>query len=265
LHTVCEEAKCPNRGRCLGDYKSAAFLLMGPGCSRRCGFCAVAAGVSPLDASEPARVARAVGALGLDYVVLTAPGRDDPPDGGAGHIAAAARAVKKTVPSAEVEVLAPDFGGDAAAAELVATSGVAVFAHNIETVPRLYSRVRPAADYKRSLAVLGRAAATGIVTKSSLMVGLGECEEEIRAAFADLRRTGVSIVTVGQYLRPSRGRAPVARFWPAAAFWRLAAGAAAMGFAAVACGPFVRSSYRARDLYRRSKGGPSASTRGAVS
>ena len=249
LYTVCEEARCPNRGRCLGEEKTATFLLLGPGCTRDCGFCAVRQGASPPDAGEPARVARAAAALGLNYVVLTSTTRDDLADGGAAHFAAAAAAVKAELPAAAVEVLTPDFSGSRSSVEVVARSPVAVFGHNVETVPRLYGRVRPGADYGRSLRVLSWAADAGVVTKSALMVGLGETAEEVDAVFADLRDAGVAILAVGQYLRPGRRQLAVAEYWEPAAFERMAARARAKGFAGVAAAPFVRSSYGAAALY----------------
>ncbi|UCH77794.1 MAG: lipoyl synthase [Candidatus Coatesbacteria bacterium] len=251
LNTICEEARCPNRGRCMGEDGTATFLVMGPGCSRDCGFCSVPTGPSPLDAAEPARLARAAAELELSYVVLTSPTRDDLADGGASHLVATVEAVRRELPAVPVEVLAPDFGGSEEAVRAVAGAGLAVFGHNVETVPRLYPRVRPGADYQRSLNVLERAGRAGAVTKSALMVGLGESREEVSAVFADLRAAGVAIVIVGQYLRPSLRQLPVVRFWEPEAFAAWEAEAEALGFAAAACAPYVRSSYRAAEIHRR--------------
>lgn len=251
LNTICEEARCPNRGRCMGEDRTATFLVMGPGCSRDCRFCSVPTGPSPLDAAEPDRVAQAAAELGLSYVVLTSPTRDDLADGGASHLVATAAAVRRELPAARVEVLAPDFGGSAEAVQAVVDAGVAVFGHNVETVPRLYASVRPGADYRRSLDVLAYASRTGTVTKSALMVGLGERPEEVTAVFEDLRAAGVAIVVVGQYLRPSLRQLPVARFWEPEAFAAWEAEAGDLGFAAAACAPYVRSSYRAAEIHRR--------------
>lgn len=251
LNTICEEARCPNRGRCLGEDRTATFLVMGPGCSRDCRFCSVPTGPSALDAAEPARVARAAAQLGLSYVVLTSPTRDDLGDGGASHLVATVAAVRQELPGAQVEILAPDFGGSEEAVRKVAGAGLAVFGHNVETVPRLYPRVRPGADYRRSLDVLACAARAGTITKSALMVGVGETEKEVTAVFADLRAAGVALVVVGQYLRPSLRQLPVARFWEPEAFAAWEAEAEAVGFAGAACAPYVRSSYRAAEIYRR--------------
>jgi lipoic acid synthetase len=250
LNTVCQEARCPNRGLCLGEAKTATFLLMGPGCSRDCKFCSVPRGPAPLDAGEPGRVAAAARALNLGYVVLTSTTRDDLPDGGARHFAETVAAVKEELPDAGVEVLVPDFAGSEAAVDLLASAGIAVFGHNVETVPRLYGEARPGADYGRSLAVLARAARAGCLTKSALMVGLGENIDEVLATLRDLRAVGVAILAVGQYLRPGRRQLPVARFWEPEIFDELGAAAREMGFAAAASAPFVRSSYRAGEIYR---------------
>lgn len=250
LNTVCQEARCPNRGRCLGEAGTATFLLMGPGCSRDCKFCAVPHGPAPLDPQEPSKVAAAARALNLKYVVLTSTTRDDLADGGSRHFVETVAAVKKEVPGAGVEVLVPDFAGCGEAVGAVATSGVAVFGHNVETVPRLYGAARPGADYARSLEVLARAARAGVITKSAMMVGLGEGADEMRGVFRDLRSAGVAILAVGQYLRPGERQLPVARFWEPEAFEELESAARDMGFAAVASAPYVRSSYSAGDFYR---------------
>jgi lipoic acid synthetase len=237
----------------MGDDKTATFLLMGPGCSRDCRFCSVSPGPAPLDAAEPAKVARAARDLGLKYVVLTSTTRDDLADGGANHLVATVEAVRKTLPDAEVEVLAPDFGGFLPSVDRLAKAPLVVFGHNVETVPRLYEDVRPGADYRRSLDVLARAAEAGAITKSAMMVGLGEEGGEVFAVLKDLRRVGVKAVAIGQYLRPSTRQLPVARFWEPQTFEELEAAAYAIGFTAAACAPFVRSSYRGAEIYRRLK------------
>ncbi|HWP64464.1 MAG TPA: lipoyl synthase [Candidatus Limnocylindria bacterium] len=247
LHTVCEEAHCPNIAECWG-HKTATFMLLGDTCTRNCGFCAVTHG-RPLavDAGEPERVAEAVERLGLHHVVVTSVNRDDLPDGGAGHFAATARAVRARVPGCRIEVLVPDFQGDLAAVATVTASPVDVFNHNIETVPRLYRRVRPGARYERSLAVLAAALDPSgrRLTKAGLMLGLGEETEEVRAVLADLRAVGCSILTLGQYLRPSARHLPLERYVTPEEFDALRQDALAMGFRHVESGPLVRSSYHA--------------------
>ncbi|MCL4078636.1 lipoyl synthase [Coriobacteriia bacterium Es71-Z0120] len=248
LHTVCQSAKCPNQGECFASG-TATFLVAGAVCTRGCRFCAVEPGSpEPLDPTEPERVAQAAAELGLEHVVVTMVTRDDLPDGAAGHVAAVIRAIRSAVPGAAVEVLTSDFGGSAEALDVVLAQRPDVFNHNVETVPRLYAAVRPQADYERSLWVLRRAAdAGGFPVKSGLMLGLGESFDEVVAVLSDLRRAGCSIVTVGQYLRPSRGHLPVVEFVRPEVFAAVEAEARAMGFAAVASGPFVRSSYHARE------------------
>jgi lipoic acid synthetase len=235
----------------MGEDRTATFLLMGPGCSRDCRFCSVSHGPRPLNAEEPEKVARAAAELGLDYVVLTSTTRDDLADGGAGHIVATVEAVRAALPGADVEVLAPDFAGNRRAVDLMASAPLAVFGHNVETVPRLYRNVRPGAEYKRSLEVLAWAGEAGALTKSALLVGLGEEKEEVYAALRDLRSAGVSIVAIGQYLRPSTRQLAVARYWEPGAFEEIEEAARAMGFSGVACAPYVRSSFRAGRIYRR--------------
>ncbi len=251
LNTVCQEARCPNRGRCMGDDRTATFLLMGPGCSRDCRFCSVSHGPKSLDRDEPENVARAAAALELEHVVLTSTTRDDLADGGAGHIGATVEAVLAALADADVEVLVPDFGGARRAVNRVTSAPIAVFGHNVETVPRLYGSVRPGADYKRSLDVLAWAAEAGALTKSALLVGLGEEKDEVCAVLRDLRAAGVSIVAIGQYFRPSTRQVAVVKFWDPRAFEGLEEAAHAMGFSGVACAPYVRSSYQAGSLYRR--------------
>lgn len=250
VHTVCEEARCPNRGVCWGEERTATFLLLGPGCSRNCGFCSVDNRLSAPDADEPARVATAAAGLGLDYVVLTSTTRDDLADGGAGHFAATITAIKEVLPTASVEVLVPDFTGSREAIVEVVAAGINVFGHNVETVPRLYPRARAQADYRRSLRVLDYAGTLGVITKSALLVGLGETEDELWDTLGDFRQHGVAIVAIGQYLQPGPEQIAVARYWEPDDYTRWEIRAREMGFDGVACGPFVRSSYRARDLYR---------------
>ncbi len=247
LHTVCQEARCPNIGECWG-HRTATFMLLGDTCTRNCGFCAVTHG-RPLavDAGEPLRVAEAVARLGLRHVVVTSVNRDDLPDGGAAHFAATARALRRLLPACRIEVLVPDFQGNLASVAEVVASPIDVFNHNLETVPRLYRRVRAGARYERSLAVLraAREGQGGLLTKSGLMLGLGETEEELLRVFSDLRAIGCDILTLGQYLRPSRDHLPVERYVPPEEFTDLRAEALALGFRHVEAGPLVRSSYHA--------------------
>lgn len=251
LHTVCEGAQCPNRADCWHD-SAAAFLILGDVCTRDCRFCAIphAARPAPPDPGEPARLAEAAAAMGLRHVVITSVTRDDLPDGGAGHFAAAIRALRARLPAATVEVLVPDFQGQAAAIDLVLAAAPDIFNHNLETVERLHPAVRPQADYTRSLAVLRRTARAGARAKSGLMLGMGETEPELSAALRDLRAAGVALLTLGQYLAPSPAHHPVARFVPPAEFDRWRDEALARGFDSVAAGPRVRSSYHAEELMR---------------
>jgi lipoic acid synthetase len=251
LHTVCQEAKCPNIWECF-SHRTATFLIMGDRCTRDCGFCSVAPGQpQPLDPGEPGRVAEAAARMGLSYVVVTSVTRDDLPDGGAGHFAATIRAIRELIPGAEIEVLIPDFKGDLDALHAVIAANPSVLNHNIETVPRLYPRVRPQADYRRSLELLERAAArqAGLATKSGLMLGLGEEREEVLDTLQDLRRAGCRILTLGQYLQPSAAHLPVVRYIAPQEFAALRREALAMGFSEAASGPFVRSSYHAREAF----------------
>ena len=247
LHTVCQEARCPNIGECWG-HRTATFMLLGDTCTRNCGFCAVTHG-RPLavDPAEPLRVASAVARLGLRHVVVTSVNRDDLADGGAAHFAATAGAIKRLLPGCRVEVLVPDFQGNLASVAEVVASPIDVFNHNLETVPRLYRRVRAGARYARSLAVL-EAAHGGrdrLLTKTGLMLGLGETQEEMASVFRDLRSIGCDILTLGQYLRPSGEHLPVERYVPPEEFTALGAEALALGFRHVEAGPLVRSSYHA--------------------
>ena len=256
LATVCQEAKCPNRGECYASG-TATFLIAGDACTRGCRFCAVETRVpAPLDGDEPARVAEAVKRLGLRHAVVTMVTRDDLADGASGHVASTIVAIRAAAPGVAVEVLVSDFGGDEAAIDTVADARPDVFNHNLETVPRLYAEVRPGADYARSLGVLARAKARAVdvPTKSGLMLGLGETHEEVVAVMRDLRAVGCDYLTLGQYLRPSARHLPVAEFVTPDAFAALAREGYALGFAGVASAPFVRSSYHAAELASGEKG-----------
>ncbi len=248
LSTVCEEASCPNLGECF-SHGTATFMILGELCTRRCPFCDVAHGrPAPPDAQEPGQLADTVAAMGLDYVVVTSVDRDDLRDGGAGHFAACIRAVRERSPETRIEVLVPDFRGrmDKALAAL-AEAPPDIFNHNLETVPRLYRKARPGADYAWSLELLRRfkAAHPEVPTKSGLMLGLGEELDEVRQVMADLRAHDCEMLTLGQYLQPSRGHLAVERFVTPDEFAGLAEDARALGFDKVASGPLVRSSYHA--------------------
>jgi len=250
IHTICQSARCPNVGECFGRGL-ATFLIMGDRCTRNCRFCAVEGGrPQALDPEEPDRVADAARRLGLRHVVVTSVTRDDLPDGGAGHFAAVVRALREAVPAATVEILVSDFQGDPEALSVVLDAPPDVLGHNVETVPRLYPEVRPGADYARSVDLLRRAgrSAPGVLTKSGLMVGLGETQAEIESVMRDLRGAGVDLLTIGQYLRPSREHAPVAEYVAPEAFARYERRARALGFREAACAPLVRSSYHAAEL-----------------
>jgi lipoic acid synthetase len=255
LHTVCQEACCPNIGECF-SHRTATFMLMGDVCTRNCPYCAVAHGkVRPLDPDEPRRIAEVVARLGLDHVVVTSVDRDDLPDGGASHFAATAGAIQRLRPATRVEVLVPDFKGSHPAVETVVSAPVSIFNHNIETVPSLYRKVRPGGNYQRSLDVLAHAKSFGktfdkagsraLLTKAGIMLGLGEETFEIESVLRDLRAVGCDILTLGQYLRPSRDHLPVERYLTPAEFAELKSAAMAMGFRHVESGPLVRSSYHA--------------------
>ncbi|MDP2300226.1 MAG: lipoyl synthase [Actinomycetota bacterium] len=250
LATVCQEAKCPNRGECFASG-TATFLVAGDVCTRGCRFCAVETRAPlPLDPDEPARVAEAVARLGLRHAVVTMVTRDDLPDGAAGHVVATIAAIRSAAPGVAVEVLVSDLGGSAEAVDLVVDARPDVFNHNLETVPRLYAGVRPGADYARSLSVLAHAKerAPGMPTKSGLMLGLGETRDEVLAVMRDLRDVGCDLLTLGQYLRPSSAHLPVAAFIEPAEFASLAREGRKMGFSGVASAPLVRSSYHAAEL-----------------
>ncbi|HSZ37393.1 MAG TPA: lipoyl synthase [Acidimicrobiales bacterium] len=247
LVTVCEEAGCPNIYECWADG-TATFMINGERCTRACGFCQVdTRHPLPLSPDEPDRVARAVARMGLGHAVVTCVARDDLADGGAGAMAATIHAIRERSPGTTVEVLISDCRGDPASLDAIFAARPDVLNHNIETVARLQRAVRPSAGYARSLGVLARAGAAGLMTKSGLMVGLGETEDEVVATMADLRGVGVSIVTVGQYLRPSRDHLPVARYWAPEEFDRLRDAGIALGVAHVEASPLTRSSYHARE------------------
>jgi lipoyl synthase len=246
LVTVCEEAGCPNIFECWADG-TATFMINGERCTRACGFCLVdTRHPEPLDASEPERVAEAVERMGLAFAVVTAVARDDLDDGGAGAFAETIRAIRRRTPAVRVEVLVPDCKGDESSLATIAAAGPDVFNHNVETVPRLQRAVRPSAGYARSLAVLARAKEAGLVTKSGLIVGMGESDDEVLATLADLRAVGVDIVTVGQYLRPTTHHLPVARWVEPATFDHYRETGEAMGIPHVESSPLTRSSYHAR-------------------
>jgi lipoic acid synthetase len=253
LHTVCQEACCPNQWECF-SCKTAAFLIMGPVCTRDCRFCAVESGEpAPIDPAEPLRVAEAAQRLGLDYVVVTSVTRDDLADGGAGHFADTIQAIRNRIPGTGIEVLIPDFQGNIHALETVMNAGPDVLNHNIETVPRLYSLVRPQANYTRSLELLHTCARQfpDISVKSGLMAGMGETNEEIFSVLQDLRAHGCTHITIGQYLQPSRRHHPVHRYVSPEEFESWKETALDMGFRHAASGPFVRSSYHAKEGFRK--------------
>jgi lipoyl synthase len=268
LVTVCEEARCPNIHECWARERTATFMLAGDICTRHCGFCAVKKGQpGALDSDEPERVAQAAAELQLAHAVITSVNRDDLEDGGAGHFAATIRSVRRRVPGCTVEVLIPDFRGSAAALDTVLAESPEILNHNVETVPRLYRRVRPEARYGQSLELLARADAwrrrtgAGVKTKSGLMVGLGESVDELLATLADLRSAGCDIATLGQYLQPHARRLPVEKYYAPAEFDRLRAEGEAMGFLRVEAGPLVRSSYHARRALEAAAAFASASDR----
>jgi len=248
LHSVCEEAHCPNIGECWEDL-TATFMILGDVCTRNCGYCAVTHG-RPVweDREEPERVGRAVGELGLEHVVITSVNRDDLADGGAAHFAATTKAIRRHAPGCRIELLIPDFQGGAPALETVIEAGPDVLNHNTETVPRLYKVARHGGRYERTLELFrrARAAAPRLVTKSGIILGLGEERDELLATMADLRAADVNILTLGQYLRPSAQHLPVSRFYHPDEFAELAVRGREMGFAHVESGPLVRSSYHAK-------------------
>ncbi|OGD13613.1 MAG: lipoyl synthase [Candidatus Aminicenantes bacterium RBG_16_66_30] len=250
LHTICESARCPNIGACW-ERRTATFLILGDTCTRDCGFCAVAKGTPlPPDPGEPDRVAVAVASLGLAYAVITSVTRDDLPDGGAAAFAAVLEAIRAKSPGTRIEALIPDFGGDAAALGTVLDAVPEVLNHNLETTESLYPAIRrPRENYRRSLGVLAAAKKRGALTKSGLMIGLGESEADIFKTFADLRAVGCDLLTVGQYLQPTAAHRPVARYYRPEEFEAFAAAARRLGFREVVSGPLVRSSFEAGRLY----------------
>jgi lipoic acid synthetase len=259
LVTVCEEAACPNRQECWSK-KAATFMLMGEACTRTCTFCDVAwvKNPPPLDASEPTRTAAAIAELGLRFAVITSVNRDDLPDGGAAHFAATVRAVRERCPGTLVEILTPDFCGNWDALAVAAAAKPDVYNHNLETIGRLYPTVRPQARYRRSLELLKRVKAQepGILTKSGIMVGLGETDDEVRQIMLDLREQGCDIMTIGQYLRPTLEHHDIIRFVPPETFAQYETWGRELGFKYVAAGPYVRSSYFAEEVMAGAVGLP---------
>jgi lipoic acid synthetase len=257
LHTVCEEASCPNIGECFG-HGTATFMIMGDLCTRRCPFCDVAHGrPQPLDADEPRHLGETIAAMGLRYVVITSVDRDDLRDGGAGHFVDCIRAVRELSPATRIEILTPDFRGRLdRALEILNACPPDVMNHNLETVPRLYLQARPGSDFAHSLKLLKdfKARHPDIPTKSGLMVGLGETNEEILGVMRDLRAHDVDMLTIGQYLQPSKSHLPVLRYAHPDEFAMFEREARAMGFANAACGPMVRSSYHADAQAREAVG-----------
>jgi len=253
LATVCVAARCPNRNRCWSSG-TATFMILGQRCTRNCRFCAVEHSPPKApEADEPARVARAVEELGLRYAVITSVTRDDLPDGGASQFSETVRQIRRRTVNTLIEVLVPDFHGNMRAAAAVLEAGPDVFAHNLETVRRLQAAVRPAADYERSLKVLATAAGLGgarVAVKSGIMVGLGETEEEVEETLRDLRATGCTMVTIGQYLQPRRECMPVRRFVDPETFQCYSQIARELGFRSVVSGPLVRSSFMAAEAFR---------------
>jgi lipoic acid synthetase len=251
LHTVCEEAGCPNIYECWED-REATFLIGGDQCTRRCDFCQIDTGKpKEYDRDEPRRVAESVEQMGLRYATVTGVARDDLPDGGAWLYAETARQIHALLPGCGVELLVPDFNGDREQLEEVFSAKPEVFAHNVETVPRIFKRIRPAFRYDRSLGVITTAREAGLVTKSNLILGMGETREEVVEAMRDLHAAGTDLLTITQYLRPTPRHHPVERWVKPEEFVELQAEAEAIGFAGVLSGPLVRSSYRAGKLYKQ--------------
>jgi lipoic acid synthetase len=268
LNTVCESANCPNRGECFNS-RTATFMLLGEVCTRHCTFCNIPGGrVAPVDADEPRRVAEAVRELALKFAVVTSVNRDDLPDGGAAHFASTIRQVRRLNPGCGVEVLIPDFCGDPQALQTVLDAEPEVLNHNLETVPRLYREMRPQADYRRSLMVLGRARqwadATGarVKVKTGIMVGVGETLDEVTELMRDAARAGTQVLTIGQYLQPSHRHHPVIRYVEPAEFDRMAEIGRELGIDWVESGPMVRSSYHAREQSETLAGGQGQAAEG---
>ena len=254
VSTVCEEARCPNQGKCF-SHRTATFMILGYRCTRNCAFCAVESSIPlPVDPDEPEKVAEAALSLGLKFVVITSVTRDDLPDGGAGHFANTVRAVRKKGPLMKIEILTPDFRGDQASLKTALDAGPDVFNHNVETVPRLYSTVRQMADYQTSINVLKTAKKLypGIKTKSGIMLGLGENESEVLSVMKDLRNAGCEFLTIGQYLQPGRNNIPVAEYIRPEIFEQYRKKALKMGFTAVASSPLTRSSMNAEAIFEAS-------------
>jgi lipoic acid synthetase len=248
LHTVCEEAHCPNLGECW-SRGTATFMILGDVCTRACGFCAVRTGLpgQPPDVAEPGRVADAVARMGLRHAVVTSVNRDDQADGGASIFAATIREIRRRVPGCAVEVLIPDFKGSEEALRTVVNARPDVLNHNVETVPRLYRKARSGANFARSIDLLGRSRAAGLLTKSGIMVGLGEEWGELEETIRAIRSAGTDVLTIGQYLRPSSEHLPVVRYYTPEEFGRLRVLALDLGYAHVESGPLVRSSYHAEE------------------
>lgn len=256
ISTVCDKARCPNICECWSNG-TATFIILGEICTRNCRFCAIQSGAPrPPDKEEPLRLAQAIAELGLRHAVITSVTRDDLADGGAAHFAETIAKTRRLVPSCTLEVLVPDFLGNRESLQLVLQAGPEVMGHNLETVPSLYSRICPGADYRRSLHLLERAAAWNghIVTKSGLMLGMGESKEEVRMVMRDLRVAGCRLLTLGQYLSPGKEHYPLVRFIRPEGFRQLKREALAMGFLKVEAGPLVRSSYKAEALFLGSAG-----------
>ncbi len=248
LHTVCRSAACPNQSECW-NAGTATFMILGDVCTRCCRFCNVPKGIPLiLDREEPERVARAVAELGLEYAVITSVTRDDLPDGGADFFAATIKAIRTISPDCRVEVLIPDFLGSTESLKTVLHASPDVLSHNLETVPSLYSRVRPQADYKRSLELLSRARKFGLTTKTGIMLGFGESKAEVRSAMHDIRAVDCRILTLGQYLQPGKNHLPVEKYYSPEEFASLRKQALALGFKHVEAGPLVRSSYHANSF-----------------
>lgn len=253
LNTVCESALCPNRGTCFGRG-TATFMILGSVCTRNCPFCAVAKGKpEPVDESEPLRVAEAVRRLGLKHVVITSVDRDDLPDKGAGHFAATVRAVRSVNPTVTIELLVPDFCGSKSAVDIVIDAKPTILNHNLETVRRLHRVIKPKSDYYRSLWLLEyvKDNAPDMLTKSGLMVGLGETDDEVLETMRDIRATGCDIITIGQYLKPPNSRLEVKRYVEPRTFEAYKEAARQMGFTYVASAPLVRSSYNAAEVFEQ--------------
>lgn len=256
VSTVCREARCPNMGECFSN-RVATFMILGDECSRNCGFCAVEKSrrLAPPDETEPGRVAKSAAILGLSHVVVTSVTRDDLHDGGAGHFAKTIHAIRQALPSASVEVLTPDFNGDPTAIDTVTDAGPDVYNHNVETVPELYPRVRPQADFARSTALLERVKkrAPSITTKSGIMLGLGETLTQVEAVMRSLVSSGCDVFTAGQYLRPTLSNLPVKEYVRPEVFEEIKRLGESMGFKQVHAGPYVRSSYHAAEVFSESK------------